>query len=427
MKNNNSNLLTGYKERGLFQTTAFKIYNCPYYVFFIKNEDQWDIIFKSKDKKYREWYYCSHGYYTITYNVDGNHKAYLSLKYDESKIQRVRKDKLYNSKFLITESGNTINRYINKLYYRPVIDNYYTTTITNRKRITVSVHRLVAHAFCPKPEHLKDVPYEDLMINHKDGVKGNNYYTNLEWCTNQENVKHAFDTGLSIGLKGEDSSCSKLTNGQVSEIRSHFLENPKTSYSWYSKKYNVSITIIHRILMNNTYNDNNYSPIDKERKMSQAEADSIRAHKINNPNTLTAYYSNLYNVSDSTIQKIFLNLLYTNKEIGVIENKNSKYKLNMDIAKQIREHKKANPKNSIASYARQYGVDPSSIDSLLKNKSYYDPDYVTVDSSNPLIVLNKEAKEWIFKHKHDNPDTPLRFYAEKYECTPTAVYHILKK
>lgn len=39
------------------------------------------------------------------------------------------------------------------------------------------------------------------MINHIDGIKTNNILTNLELCTNAENVKHAYDNGLYTNKK----------------------------------------------------------------------------------------------------------------------------------------------------------------------------------------------------------------------------------
>lgn len=59
----------------------------------------------------------------------------------------------------------------------------------NCKRTTFKIHRLVGLLFVPNPDNK---PH----INHKDGNKANNHYTNLEWCTHSENIKHAYDTGL---------------------------------------------------------------------------------------------------------------------------------------------------------------------------------------------------------------------------------------
>ena len=52
-----------------------------------------------------------------------------------------------------------------------------------------SVHRLVAMMYIPNPENKK-------QINHKDGNKTNNHYSNLEWVTNYENHLHAVELGL---------------------------------------------------------------------------------------------------------------------------------------------------------------------------------------------------------------------------------------
>lgn len=50
------------------------------------------------------------------------------------------------------------------------------------------VHRLVVSNF------IGDIG--DKQVNHKDGVKHNNSVENLEIVTSQENVRHAFRTGL---------------------------------------------------------------------------------------------------------------------------------------------------------------------------------------------------------------------------------------
>lgn len=75
--------------------------------------------------------------------------------------------------------------------------NGYMIVSPNRKILKVA--RLVGIAF------LKEVNGKN-EINHIDGIKGNNFVTNLEWCTRSENMKHAYDNGLhpKVSFMGAD-------------------------------------------------------------------------------------------------------------------------------------------------------------------------------------------------------------------------------
>ena len=54
---------------------------------------------------------------------------------------------------------------------------------------TQYLHRLVAGAFIDNPDNLPEV-------NHLSGDKTDNTPANLQWVTHQQNVQHAYDTGI---------------------------------------------------------------------------------------------------------------------------------------------------------------------------------------------------------------------------------------
>lgn len=63
----------------------------------------------------------------------------------------------------------------------------------------VAVHRLVAFTYLDPPPSDKHV-----WINHKDGDKTHNHYSNLEWTTISQNIQHAYDIGLKVSKKGAE-------------------------------------------------------------------------------------------------------------------------------------------------------------------------------------------------------------------------------
>lgn len=56
----------------------------------------------------------------------------------------------------------------------------------NGKVKCLKVHRLVASCFC-------DGYVKGYVVNHKDGNRQNNIYTNLEWCKQIENINHSIN------------------------------------------------------------------------------------------------------------------------------------------------------------------------------------------------------------------------------------------
>ena len=113
-------------------------------------------------------------------------------------------------------------------------------------KISKRVHRLVAEAFIPNPENKPEV-------NHKDGNKLNNCVSNLEWCTNKENIEHSIRTGLKKHCNGCSNSSSKFTEEDIIFIRKNYKKRdpmyggvalarrysccPKTIYDIVTKKH----------------------------------------------------------------------------------------------------------------------------------------------------------------------------------------------
>ena len=87
---------------------------------------------------------------------------------------------------------------------------YKTTRLIKRvdgkkKSVKFFVHRLVALMFIEPAER-----EDQVQINHINGIKDDNHYSNLEWMSDMENRKHASKTGLThVFTRGEKHPKSK--------------------------------------------------------------------------------------------------------------------------------------------------------------------------------------------------------------------------
>jgi hypothetical protein len=111
--------------------------------------------------------------------------------YEASNLGRIR-----------TANGKTTSnaRYPVRVWQQRVLKPKVQTRSNGRKDQRVNlwkdgvestqlVARLVAMSFLP-------MPFDKLTVNHINGNPMDNRIENLEWCTIQENIHHAFETGL---------------------------------------------------------------------------------------------------------------------------------------------------------------------------------------------------------------------------------------
>ena len=119
------------------------------------------------------------------------------------------------------------------------------------------VHRLVADAFLDKVEG-KD------CVNHKDGNKWNNSKTNLEWCTRQENSKHASENGLLVyGSKQRIGTAKKrrFTDEQITMIKKLYFSD-KMSQRKIGKMFGCDHSVISEIVNEKIYKKIELKPLE---------------------------------------------------------------------------------------------------------------------------------------------------------------------
>ena len=117
----------------------------------------------------------------------------------------------------------------------------YVTLYSNNQSKKLYIHRLLAELYIPNPECKR-------TVNHIDGNKQNNCLTNLEWHTDSENIKHAYDNGLNHGSKITDSDreimYNRFMNGDSMQLisDSYTFNNVTVSnhIRQYVKEHNLS-------------------------------------------------------------------------------------------------------------------------------------------------------------------------------------------
>jgi predicted XRE-type DNA-binding protein len=114
--------------------------------------------------------------------------------------------------YRIYEDGSVYSLYRkrNKLFEIDKDGYQKVQLIEGNKRKKFFVHRLVSLLFIKNPNNLP-------VVNHKDGDKTNNHFSNLEWCTYSYNNRHAYSVGLK-SAKGEKNRQAKLSKKEVSYI-----------------------------------------------------------------------------------------------------------------------------------------------------------------------------------------------------------------
>lgn len=174
--------------------------------------------------------------YGRDYEVWNNGEIYACEFVSEEKMPSgvIRKRQLPRTKLKV---GGTCSK-----------QGYYQVGIGGKKGKIYMLHRLIAEVWCDNPNGYK-------IVNHKDGNKGNNTPSNLEWCTSSQNNKHAFDTGLKkVGIRQKYLAFKNSKTYDDDQINAwQILQADGYTLDQISKHCGVSVSTLQRYIGGGDY------------------------------------------------------------------------------------------------------------------------------------------------------------------------------
>ena len=102
------------------------------------------------------------------------------------------------------------------------------------------VHRLVGEAFVSNPDNLPE-------IHHKDNNPVNNHYSNLEWITRKDNLKHSYKT-MSPTRNFKKCELHHIEKGHIKSF-----DNKKEACDYANEKFGCSNTSLMKYLITGEY------------------------------------------------------------------------------------------------------------------------------------------------------------------------------
>lgn len=154
----------------------------------------------------------------------------------------------YSWRLEVSNLGQLRNAKTKHIYKTSLNGGYpqVPVSIKNTQK-TFTIHRCVAETF------IENIYNENMVVNHKNGIKTDNFVENLEFVTHSENSLHAFKTGLRK-IYGVESPFSKLSISDIEFIIKNYKSRDKEfGATALATKYSVDKQTISRIINGKTY------------------------------------------------------------------------------------------------------------------------------------------------------------------------------
>lgn len=182
----------------------------------------------------------------------------------------------YEDYFVYRDGRVESNKSSKHIILKPDIDKdgYHIYRLYNnktKKNKAYKGHRLVAMAFIDNSNNLP-------LVNHKNGIKSDNRVENLEWCTNSQNIKHAYENNLAIPYIRGYKILDIHTNEIVCKCHSYdfLMELTGFKYSYLTEIHSKGLIFFdgYKILKENSvdFSDNTlYNNVFIKRKINQRQ------------------------------------------------------------------------------------------------------------------------------------------------------------
>ena len=197
----------------------------------------------------------------------------------------------YDGRYFINQQGKvwgTCRSKVLHTYTHRNFDYPYIKARKNGKYYTTTVYYLMRLTWMEPAPGPVGIGKGFWCINHKDGNKKNSCIDNLEWTTCEENIRHAWRSGLCNPRHGERCSNAIFTSDQVRQIRLRLILGEKAGYL--ALEFDVPRATIKKMQWYISWKHQDHDLIDAMAQICSSKWIGILKSKLENGERMEACY-----------------------------------------------------------------------------------------------------------------------------------------